>query len=450
MTLLVPEKTTGANFAESFSDLSALLTSAQEFIGASAGWIGLPDACAGWTFPARAGALTDNWLLCQPARSAAWSFTVGREPILLNDLPPSDNLDDPPLHNLLSCPLLHDDRLLGHVALANKAHGFVAQDAAVLQGLAHHMVRLLVRRPASPPLQLSAAWRRILDRASEAILVLDPSGVLLFANAAWLDWTSFRAEELLGHSPPFSVWVNQHELARALSATPPGASGVLPFRRRDSSLLWCRMETATERWNGHTVTLAFLLQTEAQSPPLEKEKLEEVVEQMQPEPIPLASPTSLPLLLDLEGGIDGWGPRWEETTGLSAADVEGSRSELVLDWLFPQQHDRERVADCFHHPSSTGCQLVLDIATATGSQPVSCTFLPLPSGASAVARRWLLLVGETKTPSAPPPSLELPPDPVGSAVLLDGVIRLDPASAPHRPHPLGERTSPATIIPPKT
>lgn len=451
MALLVPEKTTGAIPAESFSDLSDLLMSAQEFIGASAGWIGLQDASAGWTFPARAGAFADSWLLCQPTRSGAWSFTIGGEPILLNDLPTGDNPNDPPLRNLLSCPLVHNERLLGHVALANKAHGFVAQDAAVLQGLAHHMIRLLYRRPASPPLELSATWLRILDLATEAVLVLDPSGVLLFANAAWLDWTGFSAEELLGHSPPFSFWINQHDLVRALSATPAGTSGLLPFRRRDRSLLWCRMETVMERWNGLTVTLAFLRQMEKLSPSaLENKKIEKEVEEEQQEPVPLATPASLPLLLDLDGGIDGWGPRWEETTGLSATDVEGSRSELVLDWLFPQQHDRERVADCFHHPSPTGCQFLLEIATAIGSQPVHCTFLPLPSGASAVARRWLLLVGEAETPSDPSPSLDLLPDPAAKALLLDGVIRLDPAGAPHRPHPHGERASSVPIIPPKT
>jgi hypothetical protein len=100
------------------------------------------------------------------------------------------------------------------------------------------------------------------------------------------------------------------------------------------------------------------------------------------------------LLLDLDNGIEGWCVAWEERTGLSAKDVEGSRSELVLDWLFPQQHDRDRVADCFHQPHSTGCQFVLEVAAVSGSRPTLCTFLALPDAGSVLSRRWLLLVND--------------------------------------------------------
>jgi hypothetical protein len=113
---------------------------------------------------------------------------------------------------------------------------------------------------------------------------------------------------------------------------------------------------------------------------------------------PLSStplPEWLPLLLEEGGGVEGWGPDWEERTGLAARDVDGSRSELVLDWLFPQQRDRDRVADSFHQPQPTSGQFILDVTTPGGSRPMACTFLPLPLAESTAAcRRWLLLVGE--------------------------------------------------------
>jgi hypothetical protein len=110
-----------------------------------------------------------------------------------------------------------------------------------------------------------------------------------------------------------------------------------------------------------------------------------------------ASLDLLPLLLDLDQGIEGWDARWEERTGLSVHDVKDSRSDLVLDWLFPQQQDRNRVADCFHHPHPKGCQLTLEVAASNGSWPMLCTFLPLPATtATALPRRWVLLVGEVQ------------------------------------------------------
>jgi hypothetical protein len=110
------------------------------------------------------------------------------------------------------------------------------------------------------------------------------------------------------------------------------------------------------------------------------------------------------VVLDLDNGIEGWCPRLEERTGLSSNDVEDSRCELVLDWLFPQQHDRDRVTDCFHHPRPSGCQLVLDVVAPNGSQPTVCTFLPLPSHpAVGVSRRWLLLIGEAAQVDDPNP-----------------------------------------------
>jgi PAS domain S-box-containing protein len=390
MKPLVP-KSNAAKVGQQFTELSELLLSALDFLGAAAGWIGLQDAGGGLTFPVRAGVVSDSWLAWQQGYGSIWGFTVGGEPALLNDLKSGAALDEPPLRNLLSCPLIHNHQILGHVALANKAQGFTAEDARVLQGLAHHMVRLLVRRPApAAPLELSAAWRRILDCDAEGVLLLDKSGVLIYANRTWLDWTGFRAEELVGRTAPFPFWVSQQDLVQALSAAPAHA---LPFRRRDQSLFWCRLETAEEQWGGHLVTVAFLRQLQAHGGPAARDE---------PPHIRFPEPDWLALLLDLDNGIEGWEARWEERTGLSAHDVEGSRTVLVLDWLFPQQHDRDRVFDCFHHLGSPGCQLVLELAAPHGSRRVLCTLLPLPSRTVAgMPRRWLLLVGEAEQAAQP-------------------------------------------------
>lgn len=399
MTLLVPEKTTGHPFRASFPELRDLLVSALEFLGASAGWIGLQDAEGRLTFPVHDGAFPDNWHDWQQGRSSVWGVAGGgAESALLNDLRSCPLPGDPPLRNLLSCPLIHRDQILGHIALANKPNGFAAKDAAVLQGLAHHLVRLLGRcRPVSArkPLELAATWRRILDGADAAVLLLDEDGCLFFVNAIWLAWTGFRAEELLGQTAPFPFWAHPEDLQPMLSPAPAVTKRALPFRRRDQLVFWCLLETQTQRWDDQTITVAFLQQTPASEPRVAThEQHDDRTERPKPPSCRPATPDWLPLLLDLDGGIEGWGARWEQRTGISARDVEGSPCDLMLDWLFPRQSDRDRVADCFQH-GGAGCQLALEIATPCGNLLVLCTFLPWAAGAGAVVvRRWLLLVGE--------------------------------------------------------
>jgi signal transduction histidine kinase len=521
MSLLVPEKATTREAEEPLPELGEALESLRQFIGAAAGWVCLRDATAGPTFPVRRGEIPESWLRLQQSRESVWGFAVREGPTLINDLRPWAVLGEPPLRNLLSCPLGEGARLLGHVALVNKSQGFASQDAAVLQGMAHHMLRLLGRLQAgaSPRDELSSGWRRILDRASEGVLLLDEAGTLLYANATWLAWTGFRAEDLLRRQAPFPFWVSQHDLVRAISMAAAVPTSALPFRRQDQSLLWCQVETVTDQFDGRRVTVAFLQRTAEpasvpREPPREPPRgamgplaegelpfgvaltdsrgrliwfnnslgrlmpsglaadsllrfglapvaaaiLEHLIRELadaepgrmgslvlqsgdhpltilwltvhltegvgflfaltnEPEgfpfvspsgpdsPMPLSHPTPswLALLLGADGTTGGWGPRWEKLTGLSAHDVEGSRGELVLDWLFPQQTDRERVADCLHQPDPVGCQFILELATPAGSRPLLCTFLPLPVVESARSARWswLLLVGEPELFAGP-------------------------------------------------
>jgi PAS domain S-box-containing protein len=389
MIFFVPEKTPGAGTPEPYSELHDLLTSALAILDAAAGWIAVQDAAGFVSVPVRHGISSQVGLPWPQIGGNVWGIALGDEAAFLNELPPALKVGEVRLHNLMSCPLRREDRLIGHLVAANKPHDFTERDAAVLQGLAQALSPFLDRRLAPPPpLELSPAWRRIFDRAAEAIFLLDESGVLRYVNEAWLEWTGFRAEELLGHTAPFPFWVYQQDLTR-LTSTPPLGANVVPFRRRDRTLLWCRLETEIDRWNDRIVTAAFLQR--ASTPTEESERAK--IETTQTSTLRPPAPTWLPLLIDVDGGIESWGPRWSELTGLSSHDVEGSRGDLVLDWLFPQQRDRERVADCLHHPESKSCQVVLEIATASGSKPVLCTFLPCPlAEAPAATRRWLLLV----------------------------------------------------------
>ena len=435
MTLLVPEKKTVLLTSSSFEEWRDVLVSALEFIGAAAGWIGLQGADGRLTFPVHAGAVADSWLDWQQGRSRVWGVAVGGEPAFLNDLRPWPMSGGQSLHNLLSCPLIHNDQILGHVALANKPHGFAATDKAVLQGLAHHMIRLLDRRlsAARAPIDLAPVWRRILDRAEAAVLLLDEFGSLIFANATWLDWTGFRAEELLGQTAPFPFWLHPEDLHKTLPAAPVLPDRALPFRRRDQSVFWCLLETASERWDDRAVTVALLQQTTVPSLAGEDQR-DDRRNRAEPQALRPATLDWLPLVLDLDGGIEGWGSRWEERTGLPVRDVEGSRSDLVLDWLFPQQCDRDRVADTLHRCGAAGCQLDLDIAAPRGSRFVRCTFLPWMASASTPApRRWLLLVG----------------DPIPAAT-LDRVIPLERSDPLFAPHLYGQRAAAPPSVSPET
>jgi signal transduction histidine kinase len=95
-----------------------------------------------------------------------------------------------------------------------------------------------------------------------------------------------------------------------------------------------------------------------------------------------------------------WDERWEKLTGLKAADLAGVPGEVVLDWLFPHQSDRDFVADLLHQPLTRagGAQAMLHVLSAGGSRPLLCTFLPVARGArvppTGQPDTWLLLIGE--------------------------------------------------------
>jgi PAS domain S-box-containing protein len=476
-----------------------------EFTGATAGWVGLRDAAGRLAFPARRGAVPDDWLRLQRAEGGVWGFAVREGPTLLNDLRGLTPLGVAGLENLLSCPLGPPAAPRGHVVLANKPHGFTSHDAAVLQGVAHLLARRLERPAAAVPEDL---LHRVVDRVGTGVLVVDAHGTLVFANAAWLAWTGFTPDEIAGKPAPFPFWLSHRELAGE-GARPGGPpAGALPFRRRDNSVFWCRVETLGGDAGGPGLTAALLHPVSAAAPtarggpaalPVRLEGLpfgvaltdragrvlwtNAAADRLLPRAAPggllrerVDAPsaaalerlardparaeagrmgflalhaagrpvTAFWLAVDLPDGpgflyaltdADGfpatdapgevrsagppavdwlavllhpgaevafWDERWERLTGLSGADLGGVRGELVLDWLFPRQRDRNLVADWLHDPRRRGGQAVLEVLTRTGGRPMLCTFLPVVrSAADGRREHWLLLAGESELFAGP-------------------------------------------------
>jgi signal transduction histidine kinase len=123
------------------------------------------------------------------------------------------------------------------------------------------------------------------------------------------------------------------------------------------------------------------------------------------------------LLLRPGQPIAFWDGRWEQLTGLDARDVQGVPGELLLDWLFPRQRDRDFVADLLHRPTPRGAQAILELAGPAGSRPLLWTVLPVtadvkdvpsPEGPRAVpgsSKAWLLLASEPQVSTGEDPSV---------------------------------------------
>src|SRR5262249_51076940 len=186
MPAAVPNSSAVLDGTELAVALDEILSCVQSFVGASVGWVGVlgPDGLL--TFPVRRGPLPEAWLTLQQARDTLWGFTVRAGPTRLNELPPLPLLGDPPVRNLLSCPLAEEGRVLGHVVLANKPAGFTEYDLSVLQGYARLLSRRVYRsqladmaEDALPPRFLRLA----LDHVQEGVFVADETGTLVYANA---------------------------------------------------------------------------------------------------------------------------------------------------------------------------------------------------------------------------------------------------------------------------
>jgi PAS domain S-box-containing protein len=414
---LVPESTSRFGFQEPPNALGLAFEALLGFTQAACGWIGLADPVAGMAFPVRRGPVPDAWLDRQAGHTGVWGFAIREGPTLLNDLLPLPGIATSPLNNLLSCPLPCRGGACDHVVVANKPGGFNSHDAAVVQGFAHLLGKLVdVDRGAYSDLrQLAVLPPQFFEQSAEGMFVLDARGALVFANAAWTEWTGFPLEQLLGQTAPFAFWLDYRRWAMltggaalrgptARSSRTAGASqgprnwsDALPFRRADDTIFWCSLETRHVTWSGSEWTVA----------------------RLQPKPHAGAQPSAavgplanwLALLLRPGQELAWWDERWTKLTGLDAADVLNVPVETALDWLFPMQPEREFVADLFQRPGKkrSGKQAKLHVLEPSGNQPIVCTFLPVPAaslGSSSLAvplggsgDAWLLLASPPETPT---------------------------------------------------
>jgi hypothetical protein len=149
-----------------------------------------------------------------------------------------------------------------------------------------------------------------------------------------------------------------------------------PFRDRSGNLFWCRMATVQEVINDRRLTFAYLLRAPA-------------LQQSAPPASLLRAPSAdavrtLALLLPPSSPPEFWDTRWEQLTGLAASDLTGASRDLVLDWLFPREHDRSYVGDLLCQSLSHGAQAILELVSPGGSKPALCTFLPLSSSSGPI------------------------------------------------------------------
>jgi signal transduction histidine kinase len=526
--------------AELMALLQEALDAAGDFLGAAVGWIGLTGHDGRLEFPVRRGRFSENWLNFQRDAGAVWGFAVSEGPTLVNNLPAWPLLGEPPLRNLLSCPLLRAGQPCGQIVLADKPNGFTGHDATVLESTAHYLSRLLTRAAArSGPVFPAALLHLALDHIPEGLVVMDDQGGLLYVNATWSRWTGYPAAELCAQPAPLPFWVSHRDLTAA--GTPPvlpratgglpakSRLGYLPFRHRTQGLFWCQIESIPERCQGRDVTLNFLRRLPGWAAPAPLSSPPDAAAAVGLVAAPSGSPTLLEgqalsfqtlaaelpfalaltdgcgqvlwanrlflqqvagptvilgqplrtcftalsaaalerltrdpeqyqrqerghLVLDLRppatssgsasqkspasvvaywqvvhlpqgpgfafafaddwealwttgegerclgdaghaalrpeanwlalllrpgGAVEYWDERWEQLTGLTQQDIAGTAANLLLDWLLPQEKDRNLVADLFHQPSRHSVQAVLEVAGREGRHSLLCTFLPV-------------------------------------------------------------------------
>ncbi|MFL5243383.1 MAG: ATP-binding protein [Gemmataceae bacterium] len=416
------------------SRLQEILKSLMGFTGAGAAWVGIIGHDGRLVFPSALGDFTSDWLTKQQGSQSIWGFTFRENsPTLLNDAPPIPGFGKPHIRNVLSSPVFLAGKPVGQIVLANKAAGFTSHDASVLQAMAHlvgeHVVTYRTEQNEAPNDRLAGIYRA-LEKLEDGIVAFVPGAEILFANSTFLNWSGFEKEDLLGRLPPYPFWISHrslYALAREVShpwaETSLGDNGpaLLPFRKKDDSIFWRHIQSLTEETGDREISWVVLRKPETREPVSNQTVM--------PQPVTMpecreqesknAQRSSASLVLRIEPGreIDLWDKRWENLTGLNKGDVAGMPSELVLDWIFPIEAQRSKVADLLHGTSLPGDDIVLDVLTPAGSSPFCSTWLPVEG---KEGRHWIVLFDKVRrTVSDHPDSV-----PPGGASFLRGLNRL--------------------------
>ena len=105
-----------------------------------------------------------------------------------------------PLKNFLSVPVIHNDELVGQIALANSPRDYDEKDIEVIQKLSRYFaLGLLRKRYEETQTQLTQA----IDQAAEAVAVVDAEGIAQYVNPAYEKITGYMTVEVVGRKPRF-------------------------------------------------------------------------------------------------------------------------------------------------------------------------------------------------------------------------------------------------------
>jgi len=153
-------------------------------------------------------------------------------------------------------------------------NGFTSHDAAVLQGMAHWMGHRLAREDRAPTEKRTVSSYlpcNFLNRIGDGVFVLDESRRLLWANAAWLEWTGFSLDELTGHVAPYPFWISHRVLAQLSQRGELPAQllfegdhqtpGTVTLSATDDTIFWCQLETVKHETADRCLVLALLRPT---------------------------------------------------------------------------------------------------------------------------------------------------------------------------------------------
>ncbi len=105
-----------------------------------------------------------------------------------------------PLKNFLSVPVIHNDELVGQIALANSPRDYDEKDIEVIERLSKYFaLGLLRKRYEETQTQLTQA----IDQAAEAVTVVDAEGIAKYVNPAYEKITGYTMLEVVGRKPRF-------------------------------------------------------------------------------------------------------------------------------------------------------------------------------------------------------------------------------------------------------
>ena len=150
--------------------------------------------------------------------SGLWGYALNTKQAFYNNNPadhpastgtPSGHI---PIKQFLSVPVLLGKELVGQIALSNPARDYTEQDFESIRRLADFYALAIQRKRAEAALQENENRLRTIFETSQAgIILIDPKGVITFANQYMGDMFGCSLNELIGSTYPEHVHPDQRE-----------------------------------------------------------------------------------------------------------------------------------------------------------------------------------------------------------------------------------------------